>query len=243
MNYQKVYDSIIDSAKRSDRNKGGDEYYESHHIIPSCMGGPDNKENLVLLTGREHFICHWLLYKANPSNYKLAKAFGMMMLSPQGNIRSSRYFDKCRKAFSEAQALMYENMSVEERRMKFGHGKGGRHIRTEEHIRILKEMDRSYLKTEEYRENMSIATAGEKNGMYGKKHTEESKRKMSDCRIPEEMSKKTKTHWDSLSEEQRKERTKNMSGPRKEQTCPHCGKTGRGGNMKRYHFDNCKDVG
>jgi len=23
-------------------------------------------------------------------------------------------------------------------------------------------------------------------------------------------------------------------------TCPHCQKSGRGGNMKRYHFDNCK---
>ena len=23
-------------------------------------------------------------------------------------------------------------------------------------------------------------------------------------------------------------------------TCPHCNKTGGGGNMKRYHFDNCK---
>jgi hypothetical protein len=23
-------------------------------------------------------------------------------------------------------------------------------------------------------------------------------------------------------------------------TCPHCNKVGRGGNMKRYHFDNCK---
>lgn len=23
-------------------------------------------------------------------------------------------------------------------------------------------------------------------------------------------------------------------------TCPHCGKTGGGGTMKRWHFDNCK---
>ncbi len=25
-----------------------------------------------------------------------------------------------------------------------------------------------------------------------------------------------------------------------ERTCPHCNKIGRGGNMKRYHFENCK---
>jgi len=23
--------------------------------------------------------------------------------------------------------------------------------------------------------------------------------------------------------------------------CPHCGKEGAGGGMKRFHFDNCKD--
>ena len=36
------------------------------------------------------------------------------------------------------------------------------------------------MKTEEYRKNMSIAVLGEKNGMYGKHHTEESKQKMSE---------------------------------------------------------------
>jgi hypothetical protein len=28
---------------------------------------------------------------------------------------------------------------------------------------------------------------------------------------------------------------------RTEKTCPHCGKTGKGPNMTRYHFSNCKD--
>ena len=26
-----------------------------------------------------------------------------------------------------------------------------------------------------------------------------------------------------------------------ERTCPHCNKTGKGSNMTRYHFDNCKN--
>lgn len=26
----------------------------------------------------------------------------------------------------------------------------------------------------------------------------------------------------------------------KESICPYCNKSGRGGNMKRYHFENCK---
>ena len=28
-----------------------------------------------------------------------------------------------------------------------------------------------------------------------------------------------------------------------EYTCPHCAKVGKGPNMKRYHFDNCKTTG
>lgn len=29
---------------------------------------------------------------------------------------------------------------------------------------------------------------------------------------------------------------------RREYTCPHCSKVGKGPGMKRYHFDNCKHV-
>jgi group I intron endonuclease len=40
--------------------------------------------------------------------------------------------------------------------------------------------DRSYTKTPEYRQRMSEACRGEKNGMYGRHHTEEAKKKMSE---------------------------------------------------------------
>ena len=48
-----------------------------------------------------------------------------------------------------------------------------------------------------------------------------------------------------------KSTTENMKGPRGpiknphvwiEVTCPHCGLNGKGTNMKRYHFDKCKNV-
>lgn len=35
-------------------------------------------------------------------------------------------------------------------------------------------------------------------------------------------------------------RTKHKKSILKEHTCPYCGLTGKGSNMKRYHFDNCK---
>ena len=75
MNHQKVYDAIITKAKLENRvklkrNQEGYVYYENHHILPKCLNGDNKKENLVLLTAREHYICHKLLtyiYKGNKS--------------------------------------------------------------------------------------------------------------------------------------------------------------------------------
>jgi hypothetical protein len=77
MNYQKIYKNLILKAKRENRNKNNGVYYEKHHIIPECLfkertrngisgfveGNPEDKNNLILLTAREHFIAHVLLYK------------------------------------------------------------------------------------------------------------------------------------------------------------------------------------
>lgn len=64
MNYQKIYDSIIFKAKYENRKKiKGGVYYENHHIIPKCLGGSNDKENLALLTIKEHFVAHKLLFE------------------------------------------------------------------------------------------------------------------------------------------------------------------------------------
>lgn len=64
MDYKAIYYKIIENAKKETEN--GNRYvgyYEKHHIIPKSLGGTNKKENLVKLTAREHFICHWLLVK------------------------------------------------------------------------------------------------------------------------------------------------------------------------------------
>lgn len=78
MNYRKAYRNIINRARAENRKKSGDTHYESHHIIPNFMfkdrkgrtgpkghldGDCDDKNNLVLLTIREHFLSHLLLTK------------------------------------------------------------------------------------------------------------------------------------------------------------------------------------
>ena len=59
MNYENIYNKLIDNARRNNNITG--KYYENHRIIPLCLGGNDNSENLVKLTLREHYIAHKLL--------------------------------------------------------------------------------------------------------------------------------------------------------------------------------------
>lgn len=57
--YYQWYCSLVERGRKRQLNG----YKETHHILPRCMGGPDNSENLVDLTGREHFLAHLLLVK------------------------------------------------------------------------------------------------------------------------------------------------------------------------------------
>ena len=64
MDYKNIYYRIIENSKRDNENGNRCEgYFEKHHILPKSLGGTNKKENIVKLTAREHFICHWLLVK------------------------------------------------------------------------------------------------------------------------------------------------------------------------------------
>ena len=86
----------------------------------------------------------------------------------------------------------------------------------------------------ETRKKLSKATSGKNNSMYGKKHSPESLKKMSEAQSGENNPLYGKHH----SAETRAK----MSKPQTKITCPHCSKTGGDRNMKRYHFDNCKEI-
>ena len=40
MNYQKIYDSLIERARQRELKNV---YFEKHHVIPKCMGGSNIK--------------------------------------------------------------------------------------------------------------------------------------------------------------------------------------------------------
>lgn len=63
MNYQKIYDQLIQKRRESILQRIGDFTVECHHILPRSCGGTNDKINLVDLTLREHYIAHLLLVK------------------------------------------------------------------------------------------------------------------------------------------------------------------------------------
>ena len=68
------YLKIILKAQSEHREKGKT-YFEKHHIIPKACGGTDAKNNIVLLTPEEHYICHALL----PYIYTISKEHQAMI--------------------------------------------------------------------------------------------------------------------------------------------------------------------
>ena len=92
MNYEKIYNQIIERAKS--RNVEG--YTEKHHIVPKCMNGTNSMVNIVKLTAREHFLAHWLLHEMYPNNTDLRYSFWSMCRSSDNQKRyrpSSRIYE------------------------------------------------------------------------------------------------------------------------------------------------------
>lgn len=95
LHYLNRYNKFIDALKEQTI----DGYYELHHIIPKSSGGSNDKSNLIALTARQHYIAHWLLWKAYGGN--LARAFFMMSSVGRYQRVNSKTYDKARKDYSE----------------------------------------------------------------------------------------------------------------------------------------------
>jgi len=78
------------------------EYKEQHHIIPKCMGGSDDEENLVDLLLREHVIAHKLLADIYPGCDDVQYAFWMMCNCREyDDVVTPVEYEAARKIFSE----------------------------------------------------------------------------------------------------------------------------------------------
>lgn len=120
------YFEIIRKAVKENRQKNKDAYYESHHVVPKCMG---KKSSTVLLTAEEHYRVHRILAEEFKDHQvygeKLLWAFHRMTYS--GDIELSE--DEYASARKELMKLWKRN------------------------------------KSESYKQKMSLAMKGNKNGI------------------------------------------------------------------------------
>jgi hypothetical protein len=186
--YTKIYYSIIDSAKS--RTLSQETYTEKHHTIPKSLGGDNTKLNLVKLTAREHFICHWLLTKmtADTAHIKMVYALHRMQGISKYHQRytskiTSRVFAKLRIEHSQCISRMNKGKTLTpEHIQKVATSMIGKNLgkrRTLEH-RAAQSIRKTGVKrapfTEEHKLNISLNTKNKKR----KPFTEEQKQKMSE---------------------------------------------------------------
>lgn len=97
--YHLHYNTLIENAR--DRILPSDTYKESHHIIPRSLGGSDDRNNLVDLTAREHYIAHLLLAKMHGGEQKRKMLAAVLLM---GAIKRYR---KCNSHLYESMRLAY----------------------------------------------------------------------------------------------------------------------------------------
>jgi hypothetical protein len=102
MDYQAHYNRLVERAK----NRTVEGYVERHHILPRCMGGTNDKANIVPLTPEEHYVAHQLLVKIYPCVGGLVAAIKYMSDNTYaGNtgkkVRNNKMYGWLRKKVSK----------------------------------------------------------------------------------------------------------------------------------------------
>ena len=205
--YKVWHDKII--ARANKRTLEG--YKEVHHIIPKSCGGSNDKDNIVNLTAREHYIIHLLLPYCTSGNakHKMLNAFIFM-------TSKSRF---CKRDY-KIHSRVYQKL-----RSEFAASLKGRRLTPEWKAKISKTLTGTKL-PESTRRKISLANMGrkvsEKNKLafalrsmgnkynLGKKTSLETKRKLSIINTGKKHTEETKVkikyarQFQVCSDEQRK---------------------------------------
>ena len=234
--YAKWYYQIIKNA--STRETLG--YTETHHIIPKSLGGSNKSENLIVLTAREHFVCHLLLSKmvTDEYKYKMSKAITMMNTvsgRKQQRYKVSSHIYKILKERVEVPQNVRDRMS-ESQRLRFNNSPGtfsGKQHSEETRRKMSKAASRP--KSTTWKESASEKRKGKVAPNKGIPHSTETKLKISQAVSGEKNGFYGKRH--SL-EQREKKRQEKLNVSRLE--CPYCSKIVDPMNFARWHGNKCK---
>jgi len=240
--YKQWHNNITERAK----HRVLDSYTESHHIVPRSLGGSNNLDNLVNLTAREHFVCHWLLVKmtTGQDHYKMLNALRMMRAEKQGQSRyntkiTARVYESIKQEYAELQSKqftgtgngMFGKHHTQEAKDKIRQKNLGKKL-TPEQIEKLKKATTGKKKppiTDEHRAKLSVAQSGKNNPRYGVEVSAETRAKISE---------KAKGRKQSVETVQKKANA--IRGLKREKKlCPHCDQLVAVNGHARWHGDHC----
>jgi len=196
--YRKLYLNIIKNALSSNRQKVKNTdinyiYYECHHIFPKALYPTlsNKKWNNVLLTGKEHFICHKLLTKFTIGRAKWSMDRALFRMSVPGKYTKERYkptakhYERIKRDTAESHSKLQNSKEYKEsdsyKRHQAGCIKSGNQavrLKTGVHSESFKLTPEQ--RERQYTNQQKVMKEKYPNGtMYNKKHSEETKAKMS----------------------------------------------------------------
>lgn len=162
----KRYDKFISSRK----NRTVPAFAHIHHILPKALDMYPEYRNLnefawngISLTPREHFLAHWMLAKIFPGTSQSRTFYYMMNNS---SVAKSKDYELARLSHIENMKTIY----TQERNAKISNALKGRK-KSPEHIEKLLGHEVSESTRQKLRERN-----------IGRKHTTETRQKMSDCK-------------------------------------------------------------
>jgi len=185
-----------------------DTYTEKHHILPNSFykaglvtGNPYDPINIVILTGREHFICHQLLTEMlpiGPGYYKMSHAFFGMCRTGSKNI--GRYiptpeeYELAKILSAIAMSKLHKNkLKSAEAKANMSKALKGK-LKSAETKANMSKASKGKSKSAEHCANMSKprsaeAKANMSKAHLGHKHSDETKAKMSKPKSSKSISK------------------------------------------------------
>jgi hypothetical protein len=216
--YTRWYNNITEQAKY--RKLEG--YTERHHIQPRSLGGSDADDNLVNLTAREHFICHWLLTKMHTGEArgKMINALYLMQGKNQYQDRyiNSRVYETLRKEYSQ-------HIS------KLNKGRVQPMDEKARQIAAITGRKRAPF-SNEWKEKMSIKKIGKNNPRFGAIVAEDTKQKMREKALGRIQSVETiQKKADAI-----------RGSKREKKLCHHCQQLVAVNGYARWHGANCASL-
>lgn len=213
--YTRWYNNITEQAK----TRTIDGYTEKHHIIPRSLGGSNNADNLVRLTAREHFVCHWLLTKMHLGEAR-GKMINALYLMQGKNKYQDRYIN----------SKVYQKLQQEYSQYISNLNKGRVQSLEEKARQITAITGRKRAPfSDEWKAKMSASKLGENNNRYGATVSNETKQKMREKALGRKQS--AETIAKKIAATQGKKREKKL--------CPHCDQMIAVNTYSRWHSNAC----